>query len=61
MQMMIRRDWPLEKGHPQGAGLLQMIILRAAAVKGGIGDSSNWMKIDFFIWKIRFRTHKKLI
>ena len=32
-----------------GAGLLQMIIRRAAAVTGGIGDSSSWMKTDFFV------------
>ena len=35
-------------------GLLQMIIRRAAAVRGGIGDSSSCMKIDFFLCKIRF-------
>ena len=40
-----------------GAGLLQMIILRAAAVRGAIGDSSGCMKIDAFLCKIRFRTH----
>ena len=40
-----------------GAGLLQMIIPRAAAVRGGIGDSSSWMKLDLFLYKIRFRTH----
>ena len=34
-----------------------MIIRRAAAVRGGIGDSSSCMKIDFFLCKIRFRTH----
>ena len=39
------------------SGLLQMIILRATAVKGGIGDSSSWMKIALFLCKIRFRTH----
>ena len=39
------------------ASLLQMIILRAAALRGGIGDSSSWMKITFFLCKIRFRTH----
>ena len=35
-----------------GAGLLQMIIRRAAAVRGGIGDSSSWMKIDFFFLRL---------
>ena len=40
-----------------GAGLLQMMIRRAAAVRGGIGDSSSCMEIDFFLCKIRFRTH----
>ena len=42
-----------------GASLLQRIIRRAAAVRGGIGDSSSWMKIAFFLCKIRFRTHQK--
>ena len=36
---------------------MQMIIRRTAAVGEGIGDSSSWMKIDFFLCKIRFRTH----
>ena len=58
LQMMIRTDRPLEKGHPKGAGLLQMIIWRAAAVRGGIGDFSSWMKIGYFLCKIRFRTQK---
>ena len=61
LQMMIRRDRPFEKGHPKGAGLLQMIIRRAAAVRGGIGDSSSCMKIDFFLCKIRFRTHRIIV
>ena len=39
-----------------GAGLLQMIIQRAAAVRGGIGDSSSFIKIDFFLCTI-FRTY----
>ena len=34
-----------------------MIIQRAAAVRGGIGDSSSCMEIDFFLRNIRFRTH----
>ena len=29
----------------------------AAAVRGGIGDSSSWMDIDIFLCKIQFRTH----
>ena len=33
------------------ADLLQMIIWRAAAVKGGIGDSSSWMKFALFLRK----------
>ena len=40
-----------------GAGLFQMIIRRAAAVRGGIGDSKICMKIEFFLGKIRFKTH----
>ena len=39
------------------AGLLQMIIWRAAAVRGGIGNSSSCLKIDLFFCKIRFGTH----
>ena len=39
-----------------GAGPLQTICRRAAAVRGGIGDSSSWIKIDFFLCKVRFRT-----
>ena len=35
--------------------------MRWAAVRGGIGDSSSCMKIDFFLRKIRFRTHKIII
>ena len=30
---------------------------RAAAVRGGIGDSRSCMKIDFFLCKTCFRTH----
>ena len=58
LQMMIRRDRPSANGHPEGpasckwsfgeAGLLQMMIRRAAAVRGGIGDSSSC------IWKLTF-------
>ena len=33
----------MKKSHPKGASLLQMIIRRAAAVIGGIGDSRSWM------------------
>ena len=71
LQMVIRRDRPLADGHPEGqasckwwsggAGLLQMIIRRAAAVRGGIGDSSSCMKIDFFLRKTRFSTHRVII
>ena len=59
LQMVIQRGWPLENDDPEGpasckwssggAGLLQMIIQRAAVVRRGIGDSSSWMKIDFFL------------
>ena len=35
--------------------------MRWAAVRGGIGDSSSCMKIDFFLCKIRFRTHRIII
>ena len=40
-----------------GACLLQMIIQRAAAVRGGIGDFSICMDIDFLLCKIRSRIH----
>ena len=36
-------------------------IMRWAAARGGIGDSSSCMKIDFFLCKIRFRTHRIII
>ena len=29
--------------------------------RGGIGDSSSYMKIDFFFCKIRFRTPRLII
>ena len=35
--------------------------MRWTAVRGGIGDSSSCMKIDFFLCKIRFRTHRIII
>ena len=44
-----------------GTGLLQMIIRWAATVRGVIGDSSGCMKIDFFLRKILFRTHRVII
>ena len=44
-----------------GTGLLQMIIRRAATVRGVIGDSSGCMKIDFFLRQILFRTHRVII
>ena len=34
---------------------------RAAAAVGGIDDSCSWMKITFFVCKIRFRTHTIII
>ena len=34
-----------------------MIIRRAAAVRGGIGDFSSCMEIEFFFCEFRFRTH----
>ena len=60
------RGWPLANDDPKGlasckwssggASLLQMMIRRAAAVRGGIGDSSSWM--DFFLCKICFLTSR---
>ena len=35
----------------------QIITWRAAAVRGGIRDSSSCMEIDFYLCKIRFKTH----
>ena len=59
------------KWSSRGAGLLQMMIWRdrslandypeAAAVRGGIGDFSSCMEIDFFLFKIRFRIHLIII
>ena len=40
---------------------MQMIIRRAAAVRGGIGDSSSCMEIDFFLCKISFKAHTIII
>ena len=55
--MITQRDRPLANGHLKGDGILQIIIWRgrtlanghpeAAAARGGIGDSSSWMKIAF--------------
>ena len=44
-----------------GVGLLQMIIQRTAAVRGGIGDPGSWMKIAFFLCKIRFLKHMMIV
>ena len=44
-----------------GDSLLQMIIQRAAALRGVIGDSRSCMKIAFLLWNIRFRTHTIII
>ena len=67
LQMMIWSDRPLTNDHQEGpasykwpsggAGLLQMMIRRAAAVRAGIGDFSSCMEIDFFLCKLWFRTH----
>ena len=71
LQMVIRRGRPLANDDTEGlascrwssggTGLLQMIIRRAATVRGVIGDSSGCMKIDFFLRKILFRTHRVII
>ena len=34
---------------------------KAAAVRGEVGNSSSYMEIDFFLCKIRFRTHIMII
>ena len=39
----------------------QIITWRAAAVRGGIRDSSSCMEIDFYLCKIRFKTHVIII
>ena len=44
LQIIIRRDWPLANDHPEGP-------------YDGIEDSNSWMKLAFFLCKIRFRTH----
>ena len=64
LQMVIWRDRPFANDHSErpasckwwsgGTGLLQMIIRRAAAVRGGIGDSTSC------IWKLTFFCVKSL-